>query len=255
VDHKSVFDSIDRFVSVFHSYVRDVSSLSIGQDMEYYRKILYFTLLEALSKARYPTCRPSKAFSRFIVGSCNWVEGNRVSLPHLVAALERTRAPEFLQVRGVAFAELQQWGSGGPISIERDLDKHVVQQSWPKGSDGKPQKIPELNIYWKALQHRSLLYSYRSKLTHESREVTCSFEDGSERCPFYESVENPSIPHADWHIVYPSTFLQTQCRSGIDGLKDWLQANSKDPYQQFSFGRFLIDKINDPTVKIVNPFG
>jgi len=245
---------IEKFAAVFHSYVCNVSSVDLGPDAKRYRKILYFSLLEALSKARYPTRRPGNAFSSFVVTCCGWADGDKVSLPHLVAALERTAEPAFNDLRDFAYPELKKWGSGGPLWIDRDLDKADVQQRWPKNGAAAALKIPELDLNWTALQHRDLLYSYRSKLSHESRQPTLSFEEPADQRPYYESVERLGNPFTEWHLVYPSGFLAAACRTGIERLKVWLMAESKDPYKQFLFGRFLIEKLNDPDIKVQNPF-
>lgn len=245
---------IERFVAVFHHYACNISSVDLGPDARRDQKILYFSLLEALAKVRYPTCRPSKAFSRFVVTYCGWADGDRVSLPHLVAALERTSEPLFDDLRQFAYNEFREWGSGGPLQIDRDLDKTEIQRRWPKDNDGATLKIPELDFDWTELQHRGLLYSYRSKLSHESREPTISFEETTDQRPYYESVENHGSTNTVWHLVYPAAFLAATCRAGIEGIKTWLLTESKDPYQQILFGRFLVDSLNEPNKEIKNPF-
>lgn len=250
----NVSAQIDKFATAFHSYTCSVSSIDVGQDTARYRKILYFTILEALSTARYPTIRPGNAFSKFVVNFGGWADGDKISLPHLVAALERTAGPEFDELRQFAYSELRRWGSGGPLCIDRDIDKAEIQRRWPKESDDSARKILELKLDWSALQHRKLLYSYRSKLSHESRQPTVSFEQFSDQRPYYESVQNLAGSSTEWHIVYPSGFLVAICRAGVDGLKTWLTAKSKDPYQQFKFGRFLVEKLNDPKIAVQNPF-
>lgn len=251
---KDVSAQINKFIEVFHSYTCSVSLIDFGRDTERYRKTLYFTILEALSKARYPTSRPGAAFSKFVNTCGGWTEGDKVSLPHLVAALERTADSAFNDLRQFAYRELKQWGSGGPMWIDRDIDKAEIQRRWPKDTNGSVRRIPELNFDWTALQHRKLLYSYRSKLSHESRQPTVSFEQSSDQLPYYESVQNLSGSETVWHLVYPSAFLFAACQSGIKGLKNWLIAKCKDPYQQFQFGRFLVDKLNDPNIAVHNPF-
>ena len=245
---------IEKFAAVFHSYVCNVSSVDLIPDTKRYRKILYFSFLEALSKARYPTRRSGDAFSSFVVTYCRWADGDKVSLPHLVAALERTADPAFEDLRKFAYPELKNWGSGGPLWIDRDLEKAEVQQRWPKNDAGAALKIPELDLDWADLQHRNLLYSYRSKLSHESRHPTISFEEPSDQQPYYESVQRLGNSNTEWHLVYPCAFLASACRTGIEGLKTWLMAESKDPYEQFLFGRFLIEKLNDPSIAVQNPF-
>ncbi|MBK8908368.1 MAG: hypothetical protein IPM60_10815 [Rhodospirillales bacterium] len=245
---------VTAFVAVFHEYVSTFGSADLGRDGRRYRKILFFSILEALAKARYPKERSaSDAFSRFVVQHCDWSEGERISLPHLVAALERTSCCAFDDLRGWAYSELRGWGSGGPLWLDRDPEKASIQKRWPK-EGGNYRNIQELKLGWTALQHRNLIYRYRSKLSHEAREQTMSFEDGLEQRPFYESIGNNGSPHTEWHLVYPTAFLAAACRTGIESLRVWLLAEGRDPYCQFPFGRFLIEELNNPDVPVRHEF-
>lgn len=249
---------VERFTSVFHSYVCAIASVTLGSDDERYRKILYFTILEGLAKGRYPKRRAGDAFSSFLITFCGFPDGEKVSLPHLVAALERTSEGEFDELRTFAFEALRKWGTSGPIGLERDLERAEVQRRWPKSSDGNDRKIPELSLDWTALQHRTLLYAYRSKLSHESRESSMSFETSADVRPYYESVRDGEKPigaqETEWHLVYPSLFLAATCRTGIEALKVWLLENSVDPYGQFVFGHYLAAQLNDSDIPIQKPF-
>lgn len=249
---------VDRFASVFHADVCAIASVALGSDDERYRKILYFTILEGLATARYPKRRPGDAFSSFLVTYCGFAEGEKISLPHLAGALERTSEAEFDGLRTFAFDALRKWGTSGPIGLERDPERAEVQRRWPKNSDGSDRKIPELDLDWPALQHRNLLYAYRSKLSHESREQSMSFETPSDVRPYYESVRDGEKPidaqETEWHLVYPSPFLAATCRTGIEALKVWLLADSVNPYDQFVFGHYLVEELNDPSIPIRNPF-
>lgn len=249
---------VERFTAVFHSYVCAIAAVTLGSDDERYRKILYFTVLEALAKARYPKDRPGDAFSSFIVNYCGFADGERVSLPHLVGALERTAENAFTEIRNFAFDELRKWGTMGPIGVDKDPARAEIQRRWPKTSEGSDRDIPELRLRWAALQHRNLLYAYRSKLSHESREATMSFEAADDVIPYYESVRDGEVAldsqETEWHLVYPSAFLAAACRSGIEGLKTWLLENSINPYGQFLFGHYLVEDLNQSTIPVHAPF-
>lgn len=232
---------VNKFISVFHGYICQVDNIDFGPDAKRYPKILYFSLLEALSKTRFPKKRASAAFSSFLVNHCEWLNGDKFSLPHIVAALERTSDPDFKQLRDYAFPKIKTWGAGGPREIDCDPDKPTIQTMWPKDEKGEFRCIPELSISFKDLQHRNLLYAYRSKLSHESRAPTVSFEHFSDQRPFYESVSSMKGRYTSWNLVYPTGFLRASCHTGLESLKRWLFTETKDPYLQFMFGRFLID--------------
>lgn len=250
----SIEARIHKFACVFHSYLCRIPAIDTGLGSKRHRKILLFSILEALATARYPTKGPGEALASFLVNYCGWVDGNKVSLPHLVASLERTAKSDFDSLRNFAFSELKSWGSGGPLGLDRDPELSAIQRQWPRDSKKRELMIPELNLELKHLQHRNLVYGYRSKLSHEYREPTVSFENPSDTQPFYESMGIRGNQFTEWQLVYPESFLMSSGRTGIERLKDWLLAESKDPYEQFPFGRFLIEKLNDPKVTVHHMF-
>lgn len=235
---------ISKFVEVFDGYVNQVSRVDFGPEGGRYRKVLYFTIIEALAKVRYPARGAARAFSSFVVQFCGWSDGDRVSLPHLVAALRRTSDSSFNPLRDWAYPELDAWGSGGPVWIDRDPEKSAIQRLWPKDASGASVCMSELGLSLRGLQHRNLLYGYRSKLSHESREPTFSFEDGHETQAYYNSLFSSSGSPTEWHLVYPSAFLEASCRQGISALQAWLSRERTDPYSQFNFGPYLIEALN-----------
>lgn len=244
---------IETFVAAFRGYVSGVASVVLGDDDERYRKILYFSVLEGLSRARYPTRRPRDAFSSFVVSYCGWEDGDRISLPHIVAAIERTGDSTFESLRKDLFSRFQLWGSGGPLGLERDPTKTEIQKAWPMNDKG-PLPIPELGVTWEDLQHRSLLYAYRSKLSHESREPSLGFDSSVQVRPFYNSVQTPPPSSlVEWHLVYPSGFLAALCRTGIEALKTYCLKKGHDPYDSFRFGHHLLDSLNDPAHPVITP--
>lgn len=209
--------NVERFAATFHGYVSKVEGVSLGPDDERYRKVLYFTILEGLAKARYRSRSAGEAFASFVVTYFGWSDGDRISLPHLVAALERTSDSDFEKVREWAFTRYRSWGSGGPLPLDEDPTKEQIQSLWPATPD-RLKSIPELDLTWPSLQHRSLLYAYRSKLSHESREPSLSFGSMFGFMPHYNSVQVANDP-IEWHLTYPPVFLASLCRSGVESLK------------------------------------
>ena len=239
---------VDRFVGAFERYIDQVGGVRLGEGDERYRKLLYFSILEGLAKARYPSKRAGSAFSSLVANCGRWPDCELVSLPHLAALLERTSDPRFDALRAHTVSAFSGWGSGGPLPIARDLGKSAVQQLWPVKGDGS-SPVKSLGLRWMDLQHRSLLYSYRSKLVHEAREPTSGVEGPLADEPFYESVGRlcaDQVVVQEWHLVYPSEFLHKLCATTLENLKSHMEAERKDPYESFQFGCYLLDVLNEP---------
>ena len=243
---RMIEEKILKFSGVFERYVGSVEALDLPEDCGHFRKILYFTLLEALSKARYPGRNPHRAFSSFVVEIAKWKDGDRVSLVHLVSALARTTETRFHELRALANEEFDKWNpSGGHMEASLDLPRSQVQSKWPVDCDGKQLEIPEIGAKFCDFQHRNLLYSYRCKLTHESREPSMGFSDLDDlQMPYYDPIRSLRNGVVHWHLVYPSGFLSALCRRSVAGLAQVFCAQGKDPYRQFQFGHFLLDNLN-----------
>jgi len=97
----------------------------------------YFTILEGLAHARYRGNKsPGEALGSFVVTYCGWSDGERVSLPHLVAALERTGDTAFDRVRQTPFDSYRAWGSGGPITFGERPDEQSGPNDLAENSGG-----------------------------------------------------------------------------------------------------------------------
>jgi len=237
-------ENVEKFADAFSAYVSEIEAVAIGGYDQRYRKILYFTVLEGLAAARYRRGKsPSEALGSFVVNECGWIDGDRVSLPHIVAAMERTRAPEFTRLREAMYAKYASWGSRGPVYRDSDPTKADVQALRPAEASG-PLKVPETGTMWMKLQHRALLYAYRNKLSHEAREQTLSFGDSFGNDPHYNSTQLGDDP-IEWHLSFPAAFLAALCLRGIEALKAHCYSKLQDPYASFGFGHYLVDEFND----------
>ncbi len=77
-------------------------------------------------------------------------------------------------------------------------------------------------------QHITLLYRYRNRLVHESREPGYAMEAfGDHPAPYYHGY----LGKSDWHLGYPLAMFEQLVRRGLAGFRCYLEANDIDPYE------------------------
>ncbi len=241
-------EKIDRFKEVFDDSIQSIYQLELDKNDEKYRKILFFSILDALAKARFPQEKRGEAVRSFVTLCCDWPAAEKVSLPHVVAMLERTADTRFQTVKEQLFPRLRLWGGpgiGGHGRLDEDPEKAEMEELWPI-EKGKPLPVPELKLTWRNAQHCSLIWAYRNTLVHESRSPTASFETKGDQEPYYWIFNlSDRTKWPEFHLVYPSSFLRRLCERGICNLRKHLLEDNQDPYTLFTFGRYLIGQLND----------
>src|SRR5688572_14330132 len=96
---KTVSDNIQTFITHFRETVSEVESLA-GKRAPLYREVLYVAILDALSKSVMPHRDiNTERFIYFLKRFCRWPEGDRVSLPHLMALVKINPDPAFEKLR------------------------------------------------------------------------------------------------------------------------------------------------------------
>ena len=189
--------NISNFISSFREHIDIISNISFGQNTKRYKKILYVTVLEGLAKARYPKKGFRDRFIKLINNFSAWKNCEKISLPHLVAVLERSFDERLDSIQKFAFSEFVKWSSGGPIYLERDPEMSEIQKLWPK-ENGANIKLADLGISLQNLRHVELLYEYRNYLIHESRQRTMGFDRDYDKLPFYESFGEYDTLLGEW---------------------------------------------------------
>lgn len=248
VGNNEILSNITIFISNYKNHIRTIKSLSPSRNSERYAKILYFSALEGIAKTMYPRKNPHNRFVKMLNTLGSWDEGGKISLSHLVGALERTSNPEFEEIRQYAYSKLLSWGSGGPRYLQDDPDFSEIQRRWPR-CEGQSLTIPCLRLKLTNLRHFDLLYEYRNYLVHQSLQPTQSPAEKDETFPFYEAFEDrtavPRFKVSEWHLIYPTNFLDKLCKNCLAFLDHYLIKNLKDPYCIFKNAHYCIEKLND----------
>jgi hypothetical protein len=206
-----------------------------------FKKALYVSVLDALSRCVYPRRRNRDRFTRFVRMFATWPNEARVSLPHLVRLVAVVPDPEFSKLRRFACSELDGWEHGRIIELSRDPDLASILKLWP--SSGEPLQ----GVRADSLQHLRLLYQYRNSLLHEFRQPRGSDISDNHEPHYMYCLPDPGGPpgrNGVWHLSYPVHFFKGLVTSALANLQQYLLDNQINPYESYVFGDYWLDPLN-----------
>jgi len=229
--------AIEQFCAYFDREIGEIARLAIAHDDgcsepssasgTLYRKVLYVTMLDSLAglrfnKKAFPELhRQNRArFFRFVIEDCSWSEAELVSLPFLFQRLKE-QSLDHCTLGQLVRERISQFSTedGGTVAAS-DMDERASVLSKHATTEEEKAAICEY-------QHIALLYRYRNRLVHESREPGYAMEVfGESAAPYYHSYVGDDA----WYLGYPLAMFERLIRSGLDGFRSYLTTNSVDPY-------------------------
>ncbi len=242
-----VRDPIDRYITHFRGVLAEIKTLQTKY-AALYREVLYVAVLDALSKSAMPHRESNRdRFTSFLQRFCKWPDGERVSLPHLMALVTINPDPAFEKLRLWTIGKHKSMSAhnGGLTPISDDPTFEEVKQRWP----GSPEhRTPIGDVTLDALTHYRLFYTYRNMLVHELRRPGRGMDFADAISPYYHGLgdldEGFKIQARSIELVYPWRFLDQMCDTALDELKVYFEKNSLDPYDSFVFGTYWIRDLN-----------
>lgn len=242
IDIEELKANIDRFLGFFRSRLQEIRNVDCGESTALFRKVLYSSLLDALSRT---TSHPKRwnrnreRITEFIRTFCDWKDCERISLTHLVRLLEKVPDPAFSSLRQYAFSLIDKWGEGEIVSLARDPEFRDVKSRWPKEFQ-KPLEDVQIEF----LQHVNLFYRNRNSLVHELSELGYGMEFTADDEPFYHSMSDTEGKSKSWELVYPLRFYEKLCETAISELRNYYLKDRIDPYSCYYFGTYWIEELN-----------
>jgi hypothetical protein len=159
-------------------------------------------------------------FTRFVVDHCNWSEAELVSLPFLLEKLKEQKL-ENLPLGQYVSGRVAQFSTedGRALGVSQ-IDAHASTLLGHAASEKEESAIWEY-------QHIALLYRYRNRLVHESREPGYAMEVfAKSAAPYYHSY----LGESRWYLGYPLALFEQLLRSALSDFRSYLVANTIDPY-------------------------
>lgn len=242
---------VEQFINYFEDQLDEIQKLSTTRS-NLYKRILYASILDSLAGIVLPRRTNHDRFVYFVRRFCQWPDGDKVSLSHLVQLVMRNPDPAFEKLREWSLSEYEKLPvhSGAIMSIDHDPDFKAVRSKWPQT---KEDRTPLEGIDLESLQHVELLYAYRNTLIHEFRTPGYGMDFAKDNDTFYhgmsrtsqemtDSIDSPVRRTAE--LVYPCRFLHRLCDTALKQLKTYLLANRLNPYEASQFGTYWIRELN-----------
>lgn len=244
---ESLTERIDRFHSYFRSQISTINQLESPDYSYHYKRILFVSVLDALSKVPFPRQNSRNRMVSFIREFSAWEESERVSLPHLVKLLNLSPEPQFESLRAHARGLLSSWLPGEVVGLDRDPSYKEIHRLWPRGQD---LRTPIKGVTLESLQHTHLFYSHRNSLVHEFRMPgrLSGAPSWPREVPYYSVLyfDEGDLEYSaiSWELQYPVNFYESLAMHSLNTLRDYLQRNSIDPISFFESGSYWIEGLN-----------
>ena len=244
---ESVRQRISRFISFSTQRFNDVAEIeSPSQFTLLFQRVLYITILDALSKVAITDSNNRPRMVEFIRKFSGWEECDRISLPHLARLLRINQDLGFQDLRKHANSLMSSWISGDVIALDRDPSSEDITSLWPREDN---RLLPLANVKLESLQHVHLFYNHRNSLIHEFRMLGMlgGAPDWSRSEPYYSTLllAEEDAESERWELQYPIDFYQRITRHAIQSLEGYLIQNSIDPISFYISGSYWVDYLND----------
>ena len=211
-------DDIEQYIRYFRERLPEVADVA----SPLYRKALYATMLDCLSRAAFP--RVDRHRSRFVpfIDSCSgWTDKDRVSASQLTLALHDKQIGSGPLLEA-AHARLATWTEGEILRPDRD----------PTIDELRTLATATVRPLLEQARYAELLYTYRNHLVHEFRQPGYGIEMSSDpTTPYYHSTIG-----GPWELVFPGPFFHALCDNSMSGLEAHLRRSRINPYDAYQFG-------------------
>lgn len=235
-----VEEKIKRYISYFRELLETIRNAKFSKFQTEFSKILYIILIDTISKTTSISNQTNRQrFVNFINQFSNWKNSTKVSIPHLIKLLDLNPKQENNTLREYCIKQINNWSIVGKIPLDKDAEYDEIKLLWQKKIHG-----PFENINIEYLQHVHLMYNYRNCLLHEFRELGYGIEFESDESPYYHFMINRKTNINSWELVYPTKFFDKLCENSLKNLEKYLHENKLDPYKNYYFGSFWLEKLN-----------
>ena len=264
---ESNHEKVERFIEFNQRMIETAMTEQNLSDQSIHAKALLCCIFDSLAKSRFPSGMSNgERFKKTVSGYTSWDDCERVSLLHLLRAIEvaETVPPEFDPLNKWAenlfSIEFPLSNSVGAVEspISNDPDFHKASCYWPTGKRGNLKPIGDISLY--QLQHLNLLWLYRNSLVHEYRIPGMGQEWQSESTlernphlnnPYYQEVsvmdpEDKKVKITNrWELIYPTDFFLQITKSALTNIAEFHKQNKSSPFAAYPEGSYWIPPFNE----------
>lgn len=235
---------IEQYVEYFKIKLAEIEALRTKSE-RLFQHILYFGILDALSKCIYPHEGNHDRLTGLVLKFGQWADAERVSATHLLQLLRKIPGPEFDSLREYTRQKVESMGfpSGYLPTLDKDPEIEEVRSQWPKSVP--PVLIKGIRL--ESLQHINLFYAFRNSIIHEMRTPGRGFDLADKNEPYYHNmlnIESEDVQYESIELEYPAKFLLRLCTVCLEGVQQHLLKNDLNPYDYYDFGSYWIPDLN-----------
>jgi hypothetical protein len=236
-----------RFAEVYRRHLSLVASLEPADaDLLLHRKLVMFSILDALSRAVFPNSANRGRFVSLLRQFATWPESERISLPHLVRLLSRSPDPGLDELRAFAGNALGRWLPGHVVPLSEDPDPAQVLAHLP--TDASLQ-VRIARVQLGRLQHAELFYTYRNSLVHELRTPAHDLRLWETPDPHYVHLTmlgslGSTAGETTWQLQYTNRFLARIVAEVIESVQAHLIQHHINVFDVFDSGEYWIAELN-----------
>ncbi len=225
--------SVAKFLGHFTERKNDVDSINCNSQ-EILKKILYCTIIDALSKSVFPDINHNKArFVKILIIFSEWVDGERISLPFLYNEILNSTNKYINPLRTYVGNELNKWPVQTTAQIKLSRDSKIdsllplIQHNDQSGKLSYKEMIEKFS-------HFNLLWEYRNCLVHEFRQPGYGHELEDDDFPFYQGA----LGTDEIRLCYPVQFIANLIAPILKNLEKYFMNNQINPYNSYQYGAF-----------------
>ena len=258
---ETINEKIDRFIEYYTGIINGAMHAkhceTDGTNRGVPVTILLCSIFDSLGKCRFPNINKNGERFKKLSQISDWQNHNKISLLHLVRALEATNfESDFNDLKEYSLSEFQKRFPSKnslihtSIPIDNDIESNEIEDIWPQNNN-KFIKLGNISI--EVLKHENLLWLYRNKVTHEYRSPGIGQESLSERenQPYYTEISHISPSSQGitwtnkWELIYPVCFFEDLCRKALITVADHYRDIQESPFKAFEEGQYWIPKFYD----------
>lgn len=206
-------------------YFKQIPSLNSYPPNKYgllAQKMLCFSLIDALSIAKFGGDSSGQKFKCLVKEYSNYEHWEKISIPQLLYRLQKARKHIYQPLIDYAEKVLLEASHSYSYSIENDPPELNLLK-----------KFPEAESIIKPCSHIALFHKYRNTVVHEMRQPGYGYEFSRDKLPCYRSQTEVPGDRLTFQLTYPVNFFFRICEQCIQNLENYFLAQKRTPYDAY----------------------
>ncbi len=225
-------DEINLFFNYLEKIRLSIINAKFSENDEISKSILLCSLMDTLSRCRYPTFKNQERFISFVDDFSGWENKNRISLVQLHYFLKDETDTIYEPIKSYVENKVSKMLPG--MLYKTSDDEYLHELKYLKEIEYQIQKFSYANLF----------YKFRSMLVHEYRTPGLGFNFTHSTDIHYHSLTEISDKsnQPTWELVFPANYLSNLIEKSIINFSNYCLIDKYNPYDSFKFKTLWIDK-------------